>query len=171
MRACFFLCVCVRRVTVRTSHLFWMGFQPDLGILRPKLAAACLKGVFLPPTRICCCCCCSALFCRLVDGRDTSSRRPAPAFSSAEHGPSRRSSATSSSSASAGRQTTLLLLPRRQQPVICRDEDETTAAASCVPSAWGSVLGRKGGRHSTRTTLQVLAWGLEQGLRRHSGGS
>jgi hypothetical protein len=50
-----------------------MGFRPDLGILRPKLAAACLKGVLPPPTRICCC---WSAFCRLVDGRDTSSRRP-----------------------------------------------------------------------------------------------
>lgn len=63
-------------------HLFWMGFQPDLGTLRrPKLAVDCLKGVIRPSTLICCCCACSA-FCRLVDGRDTSSRR-APSFSAA----------------------------------------------------------------------------------------
>jgi hypothetical protein len=63
-----------------------MGFHPDLGIRRPKFAAACvcLNGIFAPPTRICC-----SAFCRLIDGRDTSSRRvgrlmllPAAALSS-----------------------------------------------------------------------------------------
>jgi hypothetical protein len=88
-----------------------MGFQPDLGILRPKLAAACLKGVFRPSTRICCCAC--SAFCRLVDGRDTSSRRAAgrplaPASAAlvssvvhhaAGHELSRRSATSSSGSA------------------------------------------------------------------------
>ena len=35
-------------VSVCIPHLFWMGFQPVLGILRPKLAAACLNGVLRP---------------------------------------------------------------------------------------------------------------------------
>nr|CAB3471260.1 unnamed protein product [Digitaria exilis] len=99
-----------------------MGFQPDLGILRPKLAVGCLKGVFRPSTRICCCCCACSAFCRLVDGRDTSSRR-APALSAAAlhaagHELSRRSATRSSGSA-----TVRALLVLEELDITCRLDD------------------------------------------------
>ena len=130
-------------------HLFWIGFQPDLGILRPKLAAACLNGILRPSTRICCCAC--SAFCRLVDGRDTSSRRAAgrllaPALAAlvssvhhaAGHELSRRSATTSSGSATG---QTLLEL---EEPIICRLKKCREAAGAgpwclVVCSSWDSV--------------------------------
>ena len=136
-------------------HLFWMGFQPVLGILRPKLAAACLNGILRPSTRICCCAC--SAFCRLVDGRDTSSHRaagrplaaPASAalVSSVHHAAGhelRRRSATSSSGSATGQ--TLLLL--EELIIICRLQQEVQRAAGpwclVVCSSWDSVRAQGG---------------------------
>ena len=149
------------------SHLFWMGFQPDLGILRPKLAAGCLKGVFRPPTLICC----SSAFCRLVDGRDTSSRRAAgpgrttAAFSSAEHGLSRRSSTSSS----ATRQTLLLL----QQPIIYLQRGDCCCCCVRRVPPWAPCEPAMEEERKTQHTVVGEACGvvcgLEQGSRRHGG--